>query len=211
MHDFFIKGHYEAFLDGEMCVLDDRGTSQFNEGIAFRSHCKSSESINRAMSEYPVTFVVFDILELDGTDLRAKPYEFRRKVLENLDVKHSNVQICEVFSDINDGWDKVTSRDGEGLILKHKNSIYREGYRSGNWKKVKNIKELDVSFDRFEVNNQGITVENQEGIRVLVAGRHQHEVRKLLTQKGEATLTIRHLGITKAGKLRQPTYMKVVN
>lgn len=200
----------ELFLDGEMCVMDSQGVSQFNTGIAFRTHCKNPDKIASAMVEYPVTFVIFDVLELDRTDLRGTPFKDRRKFLENLGLKHSNIKIVDQFTDIPAAWSRIERRKEEGLILKNLNSLYREGYRSCNWRKVKNLKEVDLKFTRYDVNPQGITVENSDGIRVLVAGRHQYDVRDTIDKAGEVELTIRHLGETKAGKFRQPTYMKIV-
>jgi len=208
LHDFHTD-HSQVFLDGEVCVFRD-GISQFNEGITFRSHCKSPDSVRSAMAKYPVTFVIFDILELDGVDLRGKPLSERRKYLEALNLSHPNIEVSEQFTDIKDAWDKVVKSGAEGLILKHVNSLYKEGFRNSNWKKVKNIKEIDLRFTKYEVNPRGITVENSDGHRCLVGGRHQHEVRTMIDKIGEATLTIRHLGKTKAGKYRQPVYMKVV-
>jgi len=60
------------------------------------------------------------------------------------------------------------------------------------------------------VNNAGITVENNDGIRCLVAGRNAPEVKAMIDKVGTATLTINHLGQTKTGKFRQPTYNKIV-
>jgi len=165
------------------------------------------------MEGYPVTFVVFDILELNGENLRNKPYSERRAILEQIGLgleKHPNIKLVEQFTDIKDAWDKMQREDREGLILKHKTSIYKEGFRSSNWKKVKNIKEVDLKFTKYEQNPQGITVENSEGIRCLVGGRHQYPVKNILAKQGEVVITIRHLGKTKAGKYRQPVFHKVV-
>ena len=210
VHDFVPVGHHQVFLDGEMCVFRD-GISQFNEGIAFRSHCKSESTVASAMAQYPVTYVVFDILELDGKDLRDLPLKERRKILESLNISHPNIRVCGQFKDIKAAWNEVERSGAEGLILKQLGSLYREGYRSANWRKVKNIKETDLKFTKYEQNPQGITVENSDGIRCLVGGRHQHEVKRLIDLNGEAEITIRHLGVTQAGKYRQPVYMKVVD
>jgi ATP-dependent DNA ligase len=206
MHNY--KGQ-EVLLDGEMCVIID-GVSQFNEGIAFRSHCKNPDKINAGMIDYPVTYVVFDVLELDGVDLRGLTYSDRRTILEGLNLSHPNIYVCKQFKDITTAWNRMEAEGREGLILKNINSIYKEGFRSFDWKKVKNIKEVDLKFTKYDVNPQGITVENNDGIRCLVGGSKQWEVRKIIDSLGEATLTINHLGETKAGKFRQPTYKKVV-
>ena len=200
----------EVFLDGEMCVLDSKGVSQFNTGIAFRTHCKNPDVIAKAMVDYPVTFVVFDLLELGGVDLRGETLKVRRRELESLNLNHSNIKIIEQFTDIKKAWNRIEERKEEGLIIKNLNSLYREGYRSCNWRKVKNLKEVDLKFTRYDANPQGITVENTDGIRVLVAGHHQYDVRDTIDKKGEAVVTVRHLGVTNAGKYRQPTYMKLV-
>ena len=205
-------GGTSKLLDGEMCVMDENGVSQFNEGIAFRTHCQSPSSIQNAMERYPVTYVVFDILEASGQDLRASPLSHRREVLEDWfrGCGHPNIILSQFRHDIEDLWTEVTSKGGEGIILKKLDSPYLEGKRSSAWKKVKDIKEVDLRFNSYEVNPQGITVENPEGIRVLVAGRHQYDIRDTIDKEGSATITIRHLGQTKAGKFRQPTYMKQV-
>jgi len=207
MHTF--AHSQQVFLDGEMCVFRD-GISQFNEGIAFRSHCKSESTVNAAMAKYPVTYVVFDVLELDGKDLRSLPYSERREILLSLNLTHPNIKVADQFTDIKAAWNEVERTGAEGLILKQLSSLYREGYRTSNWRKVKNVKETDLVFTKYEQNPQGITVENDDGIRCLVGGKHQHEVKKLIDLGGEANITIRHLGKTKAGKYRQPVYMKVV-
>lgn len=209
MHNFKPEGHYQVLLDGEMCVEID-GISAFNEGIAFRTHCKNPSVIASAMKSHPVTFVVFDILELDGQDVRSFPLRERRKMLEALNIQHSNIKVCEQFKDIMAQWNRMQKEGREGLILKDVNSLYKEGYRSSSWRKVKNIQEADLKFTKYEVNNAGITVENNAGIRCLVSGRHAPPVRSILDKVGTVTLTINHLGETKAGKFRQPTYNKVV-
>ena len=209
MSNLSIKGHSQVMLDGEMCVMIE-GVSAFNEGIAFRTHCKNPNVIASAMKSHPVMFVIFDILELDGKDLRMLPLRERRIILESLELKHSNVQVAKQFKDIMVQWNRMVKEGREGLILKDLNSVYKEGYRSSSWRKVKNIQEVDLKFTKYDVNNAGITVENNAGIRCLVSGRHAPAVKDIIDKIGTVTLTINHLGETKTGKFRQPTYNKVV-
>lgn len=204
------KAEYKFVADGEMCVLDENGVSQFNEGISFRTHCVDPSTIRAAASEYPVTLVLFDCLEFCGADLKGKKWLDRRHELEALNLKHQNIQISKFSYDIKDMWDKVTAKGGEGVILKKDDSVYQWGKRSSSWRKVKNIKEVDLSFTKYDVNPKGITVENEAGIRCLVSGYHSPPVKEAIDLNGKVTLTIRHLGQTKAGKYRQPTFMKLV-
>lgn len=195
-------------LDGEMCVDDNFGVSQFNEGIAFRTHCKDPATIKAKMIDYPVMFYVFDLLELNGINLRNLPLSERRRQLVLLNLHHPNLKVVEQHTDIEALFSQMCIEGREGIIIKDVGSLYREGYRTPNWRKVKNIKEADLVFTKYEENNAGITVENPDGIRCLVAGRHSHEVKKQIDTFGRVDITIRHLGKTKAGKYRQPVFMK---
>jgi len=199
----------DMFLDGEMCVLDANGLSQFNEGIAFRTHCKNEDSIFEAAEAYPVTFVIFDILEIDNNDIKDTAWTERRKQLETLDLK-GPFKISQVNSDIMQMWDYVTKRGGEGIILKRKSAFYFEGRRSSNWRKVKDIKEADIIVTKYTVNPKGIRVETDEGIACQVSGYNAPPVQEILDKNGEAEITIRHLGWT-GKRYRQPTYMKLVH
>lgn len=201
----------DCFVDGEMCVLDSKGLSQFNTGIAFRTHCTTPASISKAAEEYPCTFVVFDILELEGQDLRDLPWTERRNKLETLYSLYSDypVQLITYSHDINAKWDEVTSKGGEGIVLKSVHGRYKENTRSSDWRKVKNIQEADIEVVRYTINPKGIRVETENEIACQVAGLHAAEVKQAIDLMGKAKITIRHLGWT-GRKFRQPTYAKMV-
>lgn len=199
----------EVFLDGEMCVLDDKGVSQFNEGIAFRSHCKDPSKIASAAAEYPATFVAFDLLELNGKDLRFEPLRERRKLLEQTQLSHKSLVIAPQFTDIITAWQQMEKEGREGLILKDLGSLYAEGKRKRCWLKVKNIKEVIVTFNKYEPHPMGITVENTAGIRMTVNGHQSRTVSKMIDENGQCDIEIRHLGETKTGKFRQPVFFRI--
>lgn len=202
----------DCFLDGEMCVLDDKGISQFNTGISFRTHCKDANTIRSASEAHPVTYVVFDMLKRDNKDLRGFPLSARRKWLEELNLgKLKYFKLIEQSKDIVGLWNMITSAGGEGIILKDNNAPYFEGKRSPRWLKVKNIKEVDLVFTKFEEHAKGITIESDGGIRVTCNGAQSEEVKRALVKNSFVKVTIRHLGETEAHKFRQPTFMKMVS
>ena len=55
-------------------------------------HLASESEIRRRARETPVTYVIFDLLYLDGKDLFATPYEERRAQLESLGLEGANWQ-----------------------------------------------------------------------------------------------------------------------
>lgn len=202
----------DCVLDGEMCVLNEDGVSMFNEGISFRTHCKYADTIREAMDKYPVTFVVFDILVAGGENVRNRPLKVRREILEIVlsVVPHGNIQLIEQTTDILEAWKEATKRGEEGIVIKDRYATYQEGKRSGSWLKVKDIKEVDLEFHKYEEHNKGITIESNDGIRVTVNGAKSYAVKKTIDQEGKARVAIRHLGQTESGKYRQPVFHHLV-
>ncbi len=69
-------GHLDvesALLDGEVVVFDDKGKSSFSA---------LQESLSESRDDK--VYVVFDILELDGQDLKRKPLSERTEILESV-------------------------------------------------------------------------------------------------------------------------------
>ena len=64
-----------AVLDGELVTFGADGKPDFE--LVW-------EQMLQRHSEIPLTFVAFDVLSLEGRDLRSKPYRERRHVLEGL-------------------------------------------------------------------------------------------------------------------------------
>ena len=195
-------------LDGEMCVIK-HDLSQFLEGISFRTHNKAREVIEQMAKKYPATFVVFDILELDGINLMDYSLRERKKMLAQLNISHPNIKIIKPSKDILALWKEVTDKDGEGIIIKDLNSKYYYGKRKIYWRKVKAIKEEDLEFDSYTTNPKGIVLSNKAGIRVACNGSQAEEVISELKKKGKVLITIRFLRKTKEGKYFQPTYLKI--
>ena len=188
----------DMFLDGEMCVLDKNGLSKFNEGIAFRTHCTTSSSIMEASEAYPVTLIVFDVLELEGRDIRHLSWTDRRVILENLELGVP-FKVSPYSENVLELWKSVTAKGGEGVILKKRDASYSEGKRSSSWRKVKDIKENDITVTKFTDNGKGIRVESDEGIAVQVSGYHAPPLRALLkTGKCKAKITITIVKSTKS-------------
>lgn len=209
---FDFKFETDVWLDGEMCVLDQNGLSQFNEGIAFRTHCETPQAIAEASQKYPVTFVVFDVLKLGTENLQDRTLSIRLESLEQIfsTIHHKHVIMAETHYDLGETWNDVIQRGGEGVIIKELSSKYAWNKRSQAWRKVKNIKEVDLVFMKYENHPRGITLETTDGIRVVCNGFQSEEVKRELDAKGKVEVTIRHLGQTATGKYRQPCFAKLV-
>jgi DNA ligase-1 len=98
----------------------------------------------KLLSEVPVVFHAFDLLEHDGDDIRGLPLIERRERLEHIlgEVDHPNLRITDLVSgDSWQDWETIreTSRQrhSEGLMLKRKDAGYDVGRVRGTWWKWK--------------------------------------------------------------------------
>lgn len=98
----------------------------------------------KQLTEAPVVFMAYDLLEYKGEDLRNKTMEERRALLEVL-VKQVNSPHLILSPLVQPAtWDELmqllgTSRERgcEGFMLKRKASVYQAGRRRGDWWKWK--------------------------------------------------------------------------
>ena len=88
----------------------------------------------------PFSYVAFDLLSLNGKDLRAKPLFERRKALEKLFNTVPPMGALDlspvIEGDPKDAFATVCGAGGEGLIAKRRDGRYRSG-RSTDWLKIK--------------------------------------------------------------------------
>src|SRR4029077_6437950 len=87
----------------------------------------------------PLVYYAFDLLFLEGKDLRKQPLSARRKLLSNLLKKPpGNIRLSDELRGSKDDLLRVAQEFGlEGLVAKKRNSVYENGRRSGAWVKFK--------------------------------------------------------------------------
>lgn len=130
------QGH-EMVLDGEICALDENGAPRFHL-LQPRINLTKGADPRRVDAEIPVVFFAFDLLYLDGRDLRPLPLRERRRLLErNLRTTH----VLSVVTQVADHGVVMAENAGllgfEGVIGKRADSRYEAGTRSPSWVKVK--------------------------------------------------------------------------
>jgi bifunctional non-homologous end joining protein LigD len=118
-------GH-EAVLDGEAVILDAEGRPQF-QLLQNRGGSKQGTLV----------YEVFDLLYLDGHDLRGLPLRRRKQILsEILDLP--NVRVSEHIAQHGRAFYQVVAQQGlEGIVAKDGRSKYVTGRRSNSWYKIK--------------------------------------------------------------------------
>jgi bifunctional non-homologous end joining protein LigD len=97
------------------------------------------------MRDTPVTYVVCDLLYLDGHSTLALAYEQRRELLEALELEGPSWRAPAYHRGEGSALLKATRELGiEGVVAKRLDSAYQLGGRTSSWVKVKNVEEQDV-------------------------------------------------------------------
>jgi len=127
-------------LDGEILPFRDGKPLPFS---VLQTRIGRKNLTPKIQREAPVAFVAYDLLEYNGVDIREWPLSDRRAKLEEIaSQSSSSLQLSPVvrFSSWNElRKSRNQSRDmlSEGIMLKRKNSVYRDGRRRGDWWKWK--------------------------------------------------------------------------
>jgi bifunctional non-homologous end joining protein LigD len=118
----------ECIIDGEVCAIGTNGVPSFQL------------LQNRGDRQIGLLFIVFDLLWVDGEDLRSKPLEERRARLEQIAAKAGADSLVRLSTAVEGDPKQILAaacKAGlEGIIAKQKGSRY-VGARERTWLKVK--------------------------------------------------------------------------
>ena len=163
-------GNRPAIVDGEIIALDPKGDPSFPL-LQQRMNVTRPSAVEAAARAIEIRYVLFDVLFLDGHDLRAVPWRERRERLESL---APLLPPAVKLSPISMGGGKemlaaATERGLEGIVAKRLDSLYEPGQRSGSWLKIKLVQrqELIVLGWIPEVGGDGSIRSNNIGALVL--------------------------------------------
>lgn len=123
-----------ALLDGEVVVIKN-GRPSFPSIL--RRNQGTSQNIDYLRNLLPINYMVFDLLYLNGKDLRGEPLEFRKSRLDKLITNEAGVILVEDFSSGKALFEAVEKMGLEGIVAKRKNSPYVRGKQHKDWLKVK--------------------------------------------------------------------------
>jgi bifunctional non-homologous end joining protein LigD len=136
-------GPRQLLLDGELVVLDETGRSDF--GLLQQRMKLTGAAVRRAMADYPVQLLVFDVLHADGVDVTALPYLQRRELLEALELAGPSWQTPPHFVGDGEAVLEASRAQGyEGVMAKRTDSPYYPGRRVDFWRKVKNVRRQEL-------------------------------------------------------------------
>ena len=136
--DLSVLPHNEMILDGEIVALGQDGLPDFvllqgNSGMPKAPGAESASPAAPTIAYYP-----FDILYLDGRDLRQAQLHQRKQALRLAVPPSERIRSVEYVEGEGEAFYRAAGQLGlEGIVAKRKDSRYNAGERSRDWLKIK--------------------------------------------------------------------------
>lgn len=193
-----------AVIDAEAVMVGEDGITDF-----FALHSALARKHATAAFLY-----AFDLLHLDGQDLRELPLDERRLLLEDLLIRAGEppaVRFSEAIGE--DGADVIEAcRMGlEGIVAKRQDAPYRSG-RSKTWLKAKCTQVGTFGVSAYLPGSRSLDlVEFKDGEMINVGSvgsglseHAAHAIKAKITAEGLAMVEVEYRGRTPTGQLRHP-------
>ncbi|ACX62971.1 ATP-dependent DNA ligase [Paenibacillus sp. Y412MC10] len=136
---------HDIVLDGEIACVDSATGNPDFETVMTRFQAKKTDKIAALSVSKPVTFVIFDVLQNNGVDLRRLPLLKRKEILSSIPLPSNNFGIIPFIEGAGEAlFTQIEEREMERIVGKRKESIYETGRRSDNWRKIINWLYADV-------------------------------------------------------------------
>ena len=143
-----------AVLDGEVVVNDAEGLPSF-QLIQKRGRLRRESDIARAAVALPATYYAFDLVALEGHDLRGLPLLERKRLLREVLPSIGPVRYSEHIPEQGVAmFEHVAGLGLEGIVAKRAESIYVGG-RSRSWQKIRVVRTADFAIHGFTEPSAG--------------------------------------------------------
>jgi len=166
-----IKTYCEAsslILDGEIIALGPDGKPSFPE-VMKRDGIRRMEKVAQAMKGVPITYMIFDILYVNGEWINRESLATRIAKMQEIVKSNSQVQLV-TSHDEGEALFKAMEQHGmEGIVMKKKDSPYLIGEKMDHWCKVKNYRDIIAVVG-------GVTLKN-DVVNALLLGLYDGEGR----------------------------------
>src|SRR6476469_1320064 len=136
-------GATQVWLDGEIVAMHD-GRPSF-PALQQRMHVPNERQARSLANSVPVTYLIFDVLHLNGKSCVDLPYTERRELLAGLDLTGPHWHVSPSFDDAGAAVVETAREQRlEGVIAKRRSSRYYPGRRTADWLKITEVLTLEV-------------------------------------------------------------------
>src|SRR6184192_1549278 len=123
-------------MDGELVILDEQGRPSFQR-LQNRARIGRAPDIRLASVETPGTLYLFDLMAVEGFDLRSLPLVKRKALLRKVVPEAGPLRYSEHFEKDGEAlYDRAVGMGLEGIVAKKADAPYKSG-RSDLWQKIR--------------------------------------------------------------------------
>src|SRR5687768_15693155 len=130
---------HDVILDGEIIATDDKGVPHFESLQNWRRDPTGN-----------LQYCVFDLLWIDGRDIRTMPLVDRKALLQSILPKKSILRYSDHIKTKGEAlFEEAKKRGLEGIVAKKADSLYEENKRGNDWLKIKTHLRQEVVIGGF--------------------------------------------------------------
>lgn len=146
---------FSCVLDGEVAYVDPATGMIDFEAVMERFRMTKQPQIREGMLRLPVQYFVFDVLEIDGRDVRRLPLIERTAIINEIMTETDHFRrVMQIEGRGKDLFKIIQQQKLEGIVAKRKDSIYI-GRRSDRWLKMINYTYADVKISGYRKQEFG--------------------------------------------------------
>lgn len=149
----YFKGD-SAVFDGEVVVFGEKGIPSFNRVLR---RDLAAHAAKELQLKYPVVYVVFDLIFLNGRLLTALPLTIRQELLSKNLKTVGNIIICDSYEKGTDLFKTMEQKGMEGIVAKEKDGLYHPGFKHKTWLKIKCRRQLEAAVGGVVLENGRIS------------------------------------------------------
>jgi len=149
-----IKKFLPIQLDGELAILNNAYQANFSL-IQMRGRLKTVKKINEEAKSRPATLIAFDILQWQGKECIDKKLTERKKLLNQLFANFNDNRITKIksYESLEQAIQIMDDYKAEGLVAKHKRSLYISCKSHHHWFKYKNWRTIHAFLTAYDSQN----------------------------------------------------------
>lgn len=156
-----------GIIDGELIVLDKEIKPSFSL-VMYRELLRSPNKLDYYMQKYPVKYIVFDMMFLDGKDLRDEFTEDRISLLSQTLESNVSITLTDSFMDGHSLFDLMKEKNYEGIVTKKRYSPYIGGKNHQDWFKTKIFKKMlavigGIKYDHDRIKSLLLGIYDERG------------------------------------------------
>lgn len=144
-----------VILDGEVISLGENGKPSFQD-VMRRDGLRKLERLKMVAESFPIIYMIFDVIYLNGEWINNKPFRERNEILSEIITPNQHIQLVPSITESEALFSTIMEQGMEGIVLKRTGSPYVIGKKRDDWLKVKNYRDIIAVIGGFTLGHNTV-------------------------------------------------------